>query len=331
MAIQEQINRITNEVGTQGELIAGIKTALSDLNDNLAAMSQEVSELVDMPEEINVQTMTEGVATANEEIVTQTDLISQLKDALSGKSISGDGVTKEIENMIDSSGVLDDTSGTVAEKVEELIDKAEFENAWYIASKNINLTNNNSPFIGTKYGYKTLPRIDCSGQTSLVYSFSSNTSLEYVDWYIDAPKCKTTSNIFSYCSKLKWIRGINLSSCESVSEMFYQTPIERIELPLDVSSVTSVANMNMFKGNTGTIKEIYFVENCIKWSFSIGSPYLTTESIQSIFDGLAYVETAQTLTLHSNLKILQSQVDSANEKGWTVAGGTVVSEEEYYG
>lgn len=80
------------------------------------------------------------------------------------------------------------------------------------------------------------------------------------------------------------------------------------------------------------LEDISFVPNTIK--ISIDFSYclkLTAKSIQSIIDGLATVETAQTLTLHANVKILQSQVDSANAKGWTVAGGMVVSEEEYYG
>ncbi|MEE0898322.1 MAG: hypothetical protein U0L88_11945 [Acutalibacteraceae bacterium] len=80
------------------------------------------------------------------------------------------------------------------------------------------------------------------------------------------------------------------------------------------------------------LEDISFVPNTIKISINfIYSSKLTNASKQSIFDGLATVETAQTLTLHANVKILQSQVDSANAKGWTVAGGTVVSEEEYYG
>lgn len=96
-----------------------------------------------------------------------------------------------------------------------------------------------------------------------------------------------------------------------------------------------------FSQSTGTNNPFF---NCLqlkemRWkplSLSVAitvaqSPNLSLETIQSIFDGLATVETAQTLTLHANLKILQSQVDSANAKGWTVAGGTVVSEEEYYG
>jgi len=97
---------------------------------------------------------------------------------------------------------------------------------------------------------------------------------------------------------------------------------------LDLSRCTTVTNA--FACNL--LEDIEFVPNTIK--ISIQFHYcnkLTAKSIQSIFDGLATVETAQTLTLHSNLKILQSQVDSANAKGWTIAGGIVVSEEEYYG
>lgn len=112
------------------------------------------------------------------------------------------------------------------------------------------------------------------------------------------------THMFNYCSKLKSISELDLSNCTD--------------------------NTDMFMG-CSSLENISFVPETIKLSISITSAYLTAESKQSIFDGLATVTTAQTLTLNANLKILQSQVDSANAKGWTVAGGTVVSEEEYYG
>lgn len=98
---------------------------------------------------------------------------------------------------------------------------------------------------------------------------------------------------------------------------------------IDMSSCTYAAYA--FPDST-VFTEIRFKENTIGVSISFAyCSKLSAESVQSIFDGLATVETAQTLTLHGNVKILQSQVDSANAKGWTVAGGKVVSEEEYYG
>ena len=83
----------------------------------------------------------------------------------------------------------------------------------------------------------------------------------------------------------------------------------------------------MFRGNTAfTLENICFKEESIHWSFFIERcRYLSAESIQSIFDGLATVETAQTLTLHADVKILQSQVDTAKDKGWKVSGVTVLS------
>jgi hypothetical protein len=97
---------------------------------------------------------------------------------------------------------------------------------------------------------------------------------------------------------------------------------------IDLSECTSVAGAFNY---CYALEDIEFVIETIKKSMSFSScSLLTAKSTQSIIDGLATVDTTQTLTLHNSLKILQSQVDSANAKGWTVAGGTVVSEEEYY-
>ena len=105
--------------------------------------------------------------------------------------------------------------------------------------------------------------------------------------------------------------------------------LEKIIGELDFSNNTNFTNtfvgcsaLQLFTPKKETIS--------LSISFS-NSPDLLNKSKQAIFDGLAPVETTQTLTLNNQVKILQSQVDSANAKGWTVAGGTVVSEEEYYG
>ena len=111
---------------------------------------------------------------------------------------------------------------------------------------------------------------------------------------------------------------------------YFARKLKSILGALDLSECTITTYA--FDGNNGLLEDIEFVPNTIKLSISFSAhKLLTNKSKQSIFDGLATVETAQTLTLHANLKILQSQVDSANAKGWTVVGGTVVSEEEYYG
>lgn len=118
------------------------------------------------------------------------------------------------------------------------------------------------------------------------------------------------------------------SSVTNFTQMLYSMSKLKIVdgSEIDFSSATSV---NMWC-DASVLEEIRVAKETIKISMSINAPALSVDSKDSIFEGLARVETAQTLTLPQKLKVLQSQVDSANAKGWTVAGGTVVSEEEYY-
>lgn len=199
---------------------------------------------------------------------------------------------------------------TLKEKVERLIEKAQSggTDEQYEDIKNYvtNLRFNNP---GTNV--RTI-HLDCSKFTSL-------TSLE---------------GTFNRCF---YVREVYLSNTERIttwSGCFYSTNnLWHIYGDLDFSSTTNVSNAFQATG----LRTISIVPNTVKISIAFNSPKLTNgtngtfNSIQSIFDGLATVTTAQTLTLNATLKILQSQVDVANAKGWTVAGGTIVSEEEYYG
>jgi hypothetical protein len=132
-------------------------------------------------------------------------------------------------------------------------------------------------------------------------------TLKHIIFNVDTSVCTTFANAFGGMQALEIIDGT----------------------PFDFSANTNA--ISMFN-RCYTLKEFRVVANTINKNFTIQhSNLLSTDTIQSIIDGLATVSTAQTLTLHKDVKILQSQVDSANAKGWTVAGGIVVSEEEYYG
>lgn len=147
-------------------------------------------------------------------------------------------------------------------------------------------------------------------------------------WAIDTTNSTTFERMFDQASKLEEITLSSTYNATNFSYMFnYSSNLKSIST-LNLSNCTN--NTNMFNG-CGKLENISFVPETIKISITIPSANLTAESVQSIVNGLAAVETAQTLTLHANTKILQSQIDSANAKGWTIAGGTVVSEEEYYG
>jgi hypothetical protein len=132
-----------------------------------------------------------------------------------------------------------------------------------------------------------------------------DTILKHITFNADMSQATSTVNMFRGCQALEIIDGT----------------------PLDFSSALSMNIFNACK----SVKEFRIVKESIKLNFTVSYfADLSAETIQSIIDGLATVDTAQTVTLHDDVKILQSQVDSANAKGWTVAGGTVVSEEEYY-
>jgi hypothetical protein len=203
---------------------------------------------------------------------------------------SGGGGTEEIEQIIDKSGVLDSTEGTVEDKVEML----------------------------THY-------VDVFKKTNKV-SYYGILNIEHIYFYIDF----VNDIDFQYARNLKTVAGVDVSKLTTCRYMFNGCRnLVSIQRPFDMSKHSAWHMTAMFDGCTSLV-DVGFVAESIKESIIIPSDVLSKESKNSIFNGLAYVTTAQTLTLHKDAKILQSQVDSANAKGWTVAGGTVVSEEEYY-
>ena len=170
-----------------------------------------------------------------------------------------------------------------------------------------------------------------------------NTTVEHITincpYQVASARClfgADSGNI--YDTKLKRITlNVDTSKCTGFYNAFKNLrALEVIDgKPLDCSSIGSTGTYTSLNGTFDfayKLREVRFAKNTIKRSISFsGSNLLSNETKQSIFDGLAQIDTAQTITFHTDCKILQSQWDDAKAKGWTVAGGTVVSEEEYYG
>jgi hypothetical protein len=98
---------------------------------------------------------------------------------------------------------------------------------------------------------------------------------------------------------------------------FASSNIETIET-LDFSSATSINFQTL--GSIPKLKNLKLVPNTLKKSLRLdSSSLLSAESIQSIIDGLATVETAQTLTLNKNITLTDEQKATINSKGWTLA------------
>lgn len=100
---------------------------------------------------------------------------------------------------------------------------------------------------------------------------------------------------------------------------YYTNSLKAIYGVFDLSSVT--ANLGyVFSG--GKLETITFKQGTIHFSISFfQSDKLSDESIQSIIDGLAQVETAQTITFTATVKakLTEEQIAAINEKGWTLA------------
>jgi hypothetical protein len=186
----------------------------------------------------------------------------------------------EIESIIDQSGVLDSTEGTVMEKVEVLIDRT-------------NLTNK---MTGLMFNGSNINEIifDCSNITIL-------------------------SNSFQACPYLRNVYLTNTSKVKNWNYAFASSGIVTIET-LDFSSATYINYQTL--GYNNQLVNLKIVPETVKKTIDIrASARLSDESIQSIIDGLATVETAQTLTLHADVKakLTEEQLTTITSKNWNLA------------
>lgn len=106
-------------------------------------------------------------------------------------------------------------------------------------------------------------------------------------------KISNASNMCNGAKVLKELKGIiDLTECTNVTSIFY---------------------------NCVALEEVRFLASSILLSISFAnSPDLSAETVQSIIDGLATVETTQKLTLHSSVNITDEQVIIANAKNWEI-------------
>ena len=241
------------------------------------------------------------------------DTLKTKVEQLIEKAQSG-GNTDELEAIIDNSGVLDSTEGTVEEKVEQLVEKAEDENLWYRFSEQTTKKIDMSTF-----DLEKLPRMNPINTTTFSYSFSSMPNLKSVDFYINSVNVTNFNNMFSYSNSLEYVKGVNTSKATNVEDMFRCEKLKIVEEPLDFSSLLTKP-LNAFRV-CPMLEEVRIVKETIFVNAEMISPKLSAESIQSIIDGLAIVETAQTLTLHADVKakLTQAQLDTITGKNWNLA------------
>jgi hypothetical protein len=221
-------------------------------------------------------------------------------------------------DIIDESGVLGSTDGTATEKVEQLIEKAEWENLWYEMTKRVHEFT--AGFMGSTV-IKKLPRADFSNVIKF-NDFFKDSSIEEIDYYIDCKNCTNMSRMFLNTPNLKRIVGLNVSNVTGAQQTFDNCAVEVIERPLDFSKIGG----NSAKPNWGSapnLREIRFAEKCLKYKTTFNSEHLSDDSIQSIIGGLADLTggTAQDLVLHKDVKakLTETQLATITSKNWNLA------------
>lgn len=288
-----------------------------------------------------------GIANLTEKGVTIPETATTYDIMKSIADVSGGGGTDEIENLIDESGVLDSTEGTVTEKVEELIMKANSIKAYEWRTKNARMMFHNAKQFPTKavinlpYAYdvyqafaywneEPIPIVEeltviapsittndyqrCMGQMFVYNNGVKKVILNMPD------ESQYMENTFSNTLNLEEVvLNFSTKNIQKYYATFNGSTVKRIIGVLDFSSATNVGNMFYF---CEKLEEVTFEPNTLSLSISLGqSSLLTNESVQSIIDGLKTLEegaTAKTLTLNKAIVLTDEQKATINAKGWTL-------------
>ena len=263
-----------------------------------------------------------------------------------------DNHTEEIENLIDESGVLDSTEGSVSEKVEQLIDKANkvdfctyitnarqiFQFAKSFPTKAVvnllNATDVYQAFASWNSTTGPIPVVEeltvnapninvASNQACMGQMFSSNQGVEKV--VLNMPnESQYMNSTFASASNLKEVAlEFSTNNIKDYASSFANCKkLKKIIGVLDFSSATNVSWM--FASCTD-LNEVTFEPNTLSISISLnGSGNLFAKSIQSIINGLSASVTGKTLTL------LETAVNKAFETEEGANNGSTEESSEWF-
>lgn len=180
------------------------------------------------------------------------------------------------------------------------------------------------------------------GKEEIVFNLDNGTSLESLYSPTLNNENKTVKHITVNCpNKISSLRQsfcgsavydqtlehITLNVDTSLCQWWWQTFLRMNALkildgtPLNPISVNNNGYFQVFQG-CNELQEVRFVANSILQSISFPSSKLSTDTIQSIIDGLADLTggTTQTFTLHSTVgnKLTDTQKTTITAKNWTL-------------
>ena len=213
----------------------------------------------------------------------------------------------------------------LTEAVKGAVDYAVFKNiiqeSIYANHSRVDNYNWLDTFAGTSI--KDVSMFDFSKVVKMNNGFRACLELETLE--IDISATTQMPCLCMECANLKSVNLIGMTDkVNYISQAFwYCLNLEEIKL-LNVAGVPNFGTgwSNYTFRRCDNLKEIRFVPECIKVNLYIAdSPLLSNESIQNIIEGLATVETAQTLTLHADVKakLTTEQLTTITNKNWTLA------------
>ncbi len=176
----------------------------------------------------------------------------------------------------------------------------------------------NSTFLGCT-SLTTIPQLDISNGINFVSMFFGCFNLEYIS-LINAPKADNFSYTFHTCKSMTKAE-VDVSNAGRIDAIFNICQSLKTISKLNPVKCTNFASAF---GGCYALENITFTPLSIQKNISFGdSPLLSSESIQSIIDGLADLtgQTAQTITFHSTVKnkLTEEQIASATSKNWNIA------------
>jgi hypothetical protein len=249
-----------------------------------------------------------------------------------------------IEDIIDNSGVLDSTEGTVTKKVEQLIDKAEELDVFMC------ITDGASLFKGAK-SFPSKAVVNFPNVTTVYQAFTywNTEPIPIVEELtVNAPNISVSNNqacmgqMFVYNNGVKKVilnmpdesqyMQATFNNAGSLEEVVFNfltknikdysssfTNCKKLKKITGVLDFSSAASVNWMFASCSNLEDVIFAPNTLSISISLSnSSKLSADSIQSIIDGLATVGTAQTLTLAKAVVLTDVQKKTIQDKGWTL-------------
>lgn len=185
-------------------------------------------------------------------------------------------------------------------------------------------TSKATTFLNMFYGCESLKSIPAFNTAKLTNSFGMVRECVSLTSFkgIDTSKVTNMNGMFYGCALLEEVE-VDTSSVSAGNYVFYRCESLRSVKTLDFSNITSLSGQFYQCFN---LESVEFVPESIRVSMSVSDcSKLNSDSVASIFEGLADLTDSetQTLTLHKNIQITQAQADAAVAKNWNIVGGTV--------